>query len=54
MKKAYWAALFFAFAFGFSAYGNAVTVKGMKNCGVWIKSHAEQSAPSMNALADNA
>jgi hypothetical protein len=54
MKKAYWAALFFAFAFGFSAYGNAVTVKGMKNCGVWIKSHAEQPAPSMNALADNA
>jgi hypothetical protein len=54
MKNALPSGLFFAFLIGFSANGNAVTVKGMKNCGAWVKSHAEQPAPSMKALADNA
>ena len=54
MKKVHAAVLFFAIAIGFSSNGNAVTVKGMKNCGVWLKSHAEQPAPSTNALAENA
>lgn len=54
MKNALPAALLFAFLIGFSANGNAVTVKGMKDCGAWVKSHAGQSAHSLNMYADNA
>jgi hypothetical protein len=54
MKKVLLVASFFSFAAGFSANSNAVIVKGMKNCGAWLKSHAEQPAPSLNAVADNA
>lgn len=54
MKHVLLAALFFAFASGFSANGSAVTVKGMKNCGAWLKSHAGQAAPSLNTFVDNA
>jgi hypothetical protein len=54
MKKAYFAALFSAFAVGLSANSNAVTVKGMKSCTAWLKGHAEQASPSKYMLADNA
>ena len=54
MGKVCFTALFFAVAIGFSSNSNAVTVKGMKNCAIWLKSHAEQPTPSANALAENA
>jgi hypothetical protein len=54
MKKVFLVALFFSFAAGFSANSNAVTVKGMKRCGAWLKNHAAQPAPSSSAIADNA
>ncbi|HTN95075.1 MAG TPA: hypothetical protein VMJ33_10865 [Gallionella sp.] len=48
------AALLLALASGFSANGHAVTVKGMKNCGAWLRSHPEHAPPSQNTLADDA
>ena len=48
------AALFLALATGFSANCGAVTVKGMKNCVAWLKSHSEHAPPSQNTFADNA
>lgn len=54
MKKVLLVALFFSFAIVFSANSNAVTVKGMKICGAWLKSHAGQPSPSLRAVADNA
>jgi hypothetical protein len=46
--------LLIAFAIGFSTNSNAVTVKGMKNCGAWVKNRAEQPAPSLRTIADSA
>ncbi len=54
MKKVLLAVLFCSFAAVFSANSNAVTVKGMERCSAWLKNHAEQPAPSMNSLADDA
>ena len=54
MKRVILAALFFCFAAGLPANSNAVTVKGMESCGAWLKNHAEQPAPSMNSVADDA
>jgi hypothetical protein len=54
MKNALPSALVFALAGGFLSNSNAVTVKGMENCGAWVKSHAGRSPPSMIAVAQNA
>jgi len=54
MKEVHLVALFIVFAIGFSANSNAVTVKGMKSCGAWVKNHAKQSPPSLSAAVDNA
>jgi hypothetical protein len=54
MKYALSAALLFAFLIGFSANSHAVTVKGMKHCDAWLKSHSEHAPPSQNTFADNA
>jgi hypothetical protein len=54
MKNPLPATLLFAFLIGFSANGHAVTVKGMKNCVAWLKSHSEHAPPSQNTFADNA
>jgi hypothetical protein len=43
-----------AFAIGFSTTSNAVTVKGMKSCGAWVKDRAEQPAPSLSTMVDSA
>jgi hypothetical protein len=54
MKILLLVALFFALSTGFSANSSAVTVKGMENCRDWVKSHAEQPAPSLDMHIDNA
>ena len=42
-----------AFAGGFSANCDAVTVKGMKRCDAWVKSHAsKRTAPQARAAED--
>lgn len=54
MKNALLLVLFFAYAAGFSANSNAVTVKGMESCGAWVKNRAGQPAPSRSAKVDSA
>lgn len=54
MKNVLLVALFFAFVIGFPTNSNAVTVKGMKSCGAWVKSHAGQSAPTLSRIVDDA
>jgi hypothetical protein len=46
--------LLIVFAVGYSAASNAVTVKGMKSCGAWLKNRTEQPAPSLGTRVDSA
>jgi hypothetical protein len=46
--------LMIVLACGSSGNSNAVTVKGMKSCAAWLRSRAEQPAPSSGALVDSA
>lgn len=46
--------LLIVFAIGFSTASHAVTVKGMRNCKAWIRSRAEQPAPSLDTIVESA